>query len=96
MRFNIHDWIDGWFLSLSENPDKLDKYIRRYEHTRIISLICTVSVLAMYLLTVFMSANDPARYGFMFSLVVFMLVINVQTELLAKMSLRADFSAICG
>lgn len=84
MRSNIHDWMDGGFLSLSENPEKLDKYITRYEHTRIICLICMVGVLAMYLLAVFKSSNNPEDYGFMFSLVVFMLVINVQTDIFTK------------
>ena len=83
MRLNIHDWMDGWFLSLSENPDKLDKYIRRYEHARIIGLICLAVVLAMNLFTVFMSAN-PADNGFMFSIVVFMLVLNVQIDIYTK------------
>ncbi len=83
MRLNIHDWMDGWFLSLSENPDKLDKYIRRYEHTRIIGLICLAVVLAMNLFTVFMSAN-PADNGFMFSIVVFMLVLIVQIDIYTK------------
>ena len=43
-----------------------------------------VGVLAMYLLTVFKSSNNPESYGFMFSLVVFMLVINVQTDIFTK------------
>ena len=84
MRLNIHDWIDGWFLSLSENPDKLDERIRMYEHARIIGLIATVIVLAMYMLTAFASANNLADSGFMFSLVVFMMVINVQTDIYTK------------
>ncbi len=83
MRLKIHNWIDDWFLLLSENPDKLDKYISRYEHARIICLIGMVVVLAMNLVTVFMSAN-PADNGFMFSLVVFMLVLNIQIDIFTK------------
>ncbi len=83
MRLNIHDWIDGRFLSLSENPDKLDKYISRYEHARIIGLIGMIVVIAMNLFTVFMSAN-PADNGFMFSLVVLILVLNIQIDIFTK------------
>ncbi len=80
---NVHGWIDDWFLSLSENPDKLDKAIKKYEAARMTGVICFVIVLAMYLLTVFKSTN-PADYGFMFSLVVFMMVLNIQIDLFTK------------
>ncbi len=83
MSLNIHNWMDDWFLLLSENPNRLDTYISRYEHTRIVSLICMVIVLAMNLLVVFKSTN-PADYGFMFSLVVFMLVLNIQVDIFTK------------
>ena len=83
MRLNIHNWMDDWFLLLSENPDRLDTYISRYEHTRIVSLICMVIVLAMNLLVVFKSTN-PADYGFMFSLVVFMMVLNMHADIFTK------------
>ena len=79
----IYDWMDNWFLSLSENPDKLDKAIKKYEAGRMICLICLVIVLAMNLFTVFMSAN-PADNGFMFSLVLLVLVINIQTDIYTK------------
>ena len=42
-----------------------------------------VVVLAMNLFTVFMSAN-PADNGFMFSLVVFTLVLNIQIDIYTK------------
>ncbi len=83
MGMKINDWIDNWFLSLSENPDKLDKAIKKYEAARMTGLICFVIVLAMYLLTVFKSTN-PADYGFMFSLVVFMMVLNIQIDIFTK------------
>ncbi len=83
MRLNIHNWMDDWFLLLSENPDRLDTYISRFEHTRIVSLICMVIVLAMNLLVVFKSTN-PADYGFMFSLVVFMMVLNMHADIFTK------------
>ncbi len=83
MRLNIHDWMDDWFLSLSENPDKLDERIRIYEHARILGLICFFIVIAMYLLVVF-NTTSLESYGFMFSLVVLMLVLNVQTDIYTK------------
>ncbi|MCZ6603720.1 MAG: hypothetical protein O7A03_01085, partial [Alphaproteobacteria bacterium] len=83
MGVKINDWVDSWFLSLSENPDKLDKVIRNYEKARMIGMICLVIVLAMNLFTVFMSAN-PANNGFMFSLVVFMLALTIQTDIFTK------------
>ncbi len=83
MRLNIHNWMDDWFLLLSDNPERLDTYISRYEHTRIVSLICMVIVLAMNLLVVFKSTN-PADYGFMFSLVVFMMVLNMHADIFTK------------
>ncbi len=86
MRLNIHDWIDGWFVSLSENPNKLDEYISRYEHTRIIGLICMVIVLGLLLSFVFMSGkgiNDNA-FIFIYVIFLFMLVLNVQTDIFTK------------
>jgi hypothetical protein len=74
MRKRIHDWMDDWFLSLSDNPDNLDKAIKNYEGTRMISVICFFIVVAVHLLIVFKS-NNSADYGFTFSLVVFMLVM---------------------
>ena len=83
MGIKIHDWIDNWFLSLAENSDKLDKSIKKYESARMICLISFAIVLAMYLLTVFKSVNS-ADYGFMFSIVVFILVINIQVDIYTK------------
>ncbi len=86
MRLNIHDWIDGRFLSLSENPDKLDKYIRRYEHARIISLICMVVVAALLLSTVFISGKNTNSNTFIFIYVIFIFtyVISLQTDIYTK------------
>ncbi len=83
MGMRIQDWMDNWFLSLSENPDKLDKAIRKYESARMIGLISLVIVLAMHLLTVFKSAS-PADYGFGFSIVVLMLVICLHVDTYTK------------
>lgn len=86
MRLNIHNRMDDWFLLLSENPDKLDEYISRYEHSRIIGLICTVIVLALLLPVVFMSGNGINFDAFIFIYVmfVFIMVINVQTDIYTK------------
>ncbi len=89
MRLNIHNWnnwIDGRFLLLSENPDKLDEYISRYEHTRIIALICMVIVLGLLLPFAFIperGINDNA-FIFIYVMFVFMMVINVQTDIYIK------------
>ena len=83
MGMRMHDWMDNWFLSLAENPDKLDEAIKNYEKTRIIFLISFVIVLVMTLLTVFKSVNS-ADYGFMFSLFVLSLVMNLQVDIFTK------------
>ena len=78
--------MDDWFLSLSENPDKLDGYISRYEHTRILVGICMVIVLGLLLPFAFMperSINDNA-FIFIYVMFVFMMVINVQTDTYTK------------
>lgn len=84
MRKRIHDWMDDWFLSLSDNPDKLDKAIKNYEGTRMIGVICFFIVVAVHLLIVFKS-NNSADYGFTFSLVVFMLVMLFHTDNYTKL-----------
>ena len=75
----IHDWMDNWFLSLSENPDNLDKAIKNYEGTRMIGVICFFIVVAVHLLIVFKS-NNSADYGFTFSLLVLMLVMLLHID----------------
>ena len=83
MTMNIHDWMDNWFLSLPENPGKLDKAIRNFETGRLICLICFVVVLVMYLIVVFKSNNQEV-YGFMFSLIIFVMVMTIQNDFFVK------------
>ncbi len=85
MRLNIHDWIDGRFLSLSENPDKLDKYIRRYEHARIVNLICLVIILVLLIVVVVSGEGiNDNTFLFIYIMFVFVLVLNVQTDIYTK------------
>lgn len=85
MKLNINHWMDGWFLSLSENPDKLDERIKIYEHARIVGLICMVVVIAL-LFSVMMSGggiNDNS-FIFIYVMFVFMLVLNLQSDIYTK------------
>lgn len=84
MGIRIHDWMDDWFLSFSENPDKLDKAIRNYEKTRMIGIICFIIVAAMNLLVIFKSAN-PTGNGFMFSIFLLMMIMVLQTDNFTKL-----------
>ncbi len=86
MRLNIHNWIDDWFLSLSENPDKLDEYIRRYEHTRIVCIICMVFILVLLSSVVFISGKGMNDNPFIFIYVMFLFtfIISLQTDIYTK------------
>ena len=81
MKLNINDWMDRWFLSLLENPDKLDERIRVYEHTRIVASICMVIVLALLLLvTISGKGVNDNTYLFFYIMFVFMLVLNLHAD----------------
>ncbi len=78
--------MDGWFLSLSGNPEKLDKYIRRYEHARILNFIVLVIILSLLLVVVILSEKGINDNGFTFIFVicVFILVLNMQSDIYTK------------
>ncbi len=84
MRLSIHDWMDDWFLSLSESPDRLDKAINNYQTARMGGMFCLVMILGIFLFAIFKSPGTFAGNGFMFSLVVFMLVLVVETDVFTK------------
>ena len=84
MGMRIHDWMDNWFLSLAENPDKLDKAIRNYEKTRMIGLISFIIVAAMNILTVFKPAN-PADNGLLFSIFLLVMIMVLQADNFTKL-----------
>ncbi len=78
--------MDGRFLSSSENPDKLDKSIRKYENVRIINLICLVIILALLIVVTIISEkgiNDNA-FLFIYIMFLFAMVLNVQTDIYTK------------
>lgn len=62
---NVNDWIDGWFLSLSDNPDKLDKRIRIYESLRLLAFIATIWSLVCQMLVLFETGKDSALIWFL-------------------------------
>ena len=73
----MHNWLDDWFLSLSENPDKLDTFIRRFERGRTINLIGLVVILAVLLFLVFMPQKGPGDYDLIWSIFLFIMILNV-------------------
>ncbi len=42
MGLDVNDWIDDWFLMLSDDPDKLDKSIRSYQSVRMLAFISVI------------------------------------------------------
>lgn len=65
MGMNVNDWIDGWFLSLSDNPDKLDKRIRSYESVRMLGFFTVIGTLVLQILLVFKTGKDSALIWFL-------------------------------
>lgn len=80
----ISDWIDGWFLSLSKDPDTLDESIKKYETVRLICLLCFMLVLVVYMFSIFKSTGSLENLGFMFGLVLLALIVNIQTDIYTK------------
>ena len=62
---NVNNWIDGWFLSLSDNPDKLDKRIRSYERVRMLAFFVAIVMLVIQMLLVFKTGKDSALIWFL-------------------------------
>jgi len=65
MGMNVNDWIDGWFLSLSDDPDKLDKRIRSYERARMLAFFAAIVTLVIQMLLVFKTGKDSALIWFL-------------------------------
>ncbi len=85
MTYETKYWIDGRFLSSSENPDKLDKYIRRYEHARIVNLICLVIILVLLIVVVVSGGGiNDNTFLFIYIMFVFGLVLLVQADIYTK------------
>ena len=81
MRLNVNDWIDGWFLSLSDNPTRLDARIRSYESARAAAMISSGAVLMMQML-LFLQSGDSSDFIWIMFLLI--LVVDVQTDIYTK------------
>ena len=81
MRLNLNDWIDGWFLSLSDNPDKLDKRIRIYESARMIAFLAVIGSLVLQMLVLSKTGGDS---GFLWYVVLFELILLNQSDIYIK------------
>ena len=81
MGMNVNDWIDGWFLSLSDNPDKLDKRIRSYESARMLAFFTAIVTLVIQMLLVFKTGKDSALIWF---LVLLQLTVLYSSDIYIK------------
>jgi len=81
MGMNVNDWIDGWFLSLSDNPDKLDKRIRSYESARMLAFFTAIGTLVMQMLVLFKTGKDSALIWF---LILFQMALLYHSDIYIK------------
>ena len=65
MGMNVNDWIDGWFLSLLDNPEKLDKRIRSYESVRMLAFFVVNMLLVIQMLVLFKTGKDSPLIWFL-------------------------------
>ena len=78
---NVNNWIDGWFLSLSNDPDKLDKRIRAYESARMLSFFATIGTLVIQMLVLFKTGEGGA---FIWFVALLQLTIGYHADIYTK------------
>ena len=81
MRLNVNDWIDGWFLGLSDDPGKRDKTIRSYESVRMLAFLSTIGTLVIQMLVLFKTGKDSAL---IWALVLFQMALLYHSDIYIK------------
>ena len=81
MRLNVNDWIDGWFLGLSDDPGKRDKHIRSYESVRMLAFFSTIGTVVGQMLVLFKTGKDSALIWF---LILFQMALLYHSDIYIK------------
>ena len=81
---NIHNWMDDWFTSLSENPANLEKVIKTFEWGRVAVMASLTVVLAVFIATTLMATQQLINYDLLFAGIVLMLLLNMYTDVFVK------------
>lgn len=84
MRLKLNSWMDNWFLSSAENPEKRDTLISRYESARMIGAISLVVVLAMLWLVLFMSEKGPEHNTLIWDMFLLVAILHLHADVYTK------------
>jgi len=81
MGMNINNWMDDWFLSLSENHEKLKDTIESYQFARLIGFTSVMIIGAVVVVMTFTSDKD---YNSLLVPMILLLVISSHADIYIK------------